>query len=268
MDFATISDLLVKGLCIVAIGLLLSKVNARRRRGRAKVSYWRDFPGLLWGEVKWRLGIRPKGGAVPKMPVMPPRTKTQDGPLTETTGPKVAPMPKPASLPRTYRHHDKLDLSELPDVSEFPYRQRFKFLTDRERAFYDLLRTSCAKEGYRACPKVRLADVFWVPGDSTNQDQEFWKWFSPIARRHVDFLVLDTNDAALFAIELDDTTHDTLERTQVDLFKDAVFSSAGLPLIRTRIVPDLPGMDSCVTLGTKRASDFAGKRPVEPIDFP
>lgn len=159
----------------------------------------------------------------------------------------------------------KLDLDNLPDLQTFPYRTRFKFMSDYEKIFFDLLYESAALVGCRVCVKVRLGDIFWVPGDSTNQGKEFWKWFAPISSRHVDFLVLDPEDKMLFALELDDPTHDTKKGKQSDKFKDAVFSSAGFPLIRVREYLDPLAVDGLFIFATRIARQNAGKRPTEVI---
>jgi hypothetical protein len=53
-----------------------------------------------------------------------------------------------------------------------------------------------------------------------------------IDRKHVDFLLVRSGDLApLAGIELDDRSHEAPERQARDAFVDAVFASAGLPLL-------------------------------------
>jgi len=53
-----------------------------------------------------------------------------------------------------------------------------------------------------------------------------------INRKHVDFLLVRSNDLAPVAgIELDDSSHEEEDRQQRDVFVDEAFASAGLPLL-------------------------------------
>ncbi len=110
---------------------------------------------------------------------------------------------------------------------ELPYRQRDDFLSAAELSFYRVL---CTAIGDRAviCPKVNLADIFFVA--RLNENQSFR---NKIDRKHVDFLLCDpATMRPLCGIELDDSSHSRRDRQDRDEFVDQVFDVAGLPLIR------------------------------------
>jgi hypothetical protein len=112
-------------------------------------------------------------------------------------------------------------------ATELPYRQRDDFLSPAEFSFYRVLCTVVGDQGV-VCPKVNLADIFYVARPNENQSYR-----NKIDRKHVDFLVCDPTTMRLrFGIELDDASHGRRDRQDRDEFVEAVFEVAGLPLLR------------------------------------
>ena len=110
----------------------------------------------------------------------------------------------------------------------YPYQAR-PLLTKREHHFYRLLRREADRYGLIICPKVGLKDLMTVSGA-----RHYMRHFRLIAQKHVDFVVCDNNLHVLFAIELDDSSHDTREAQRRDRFKNKAFRAAGIPLKRIR----------------------------------
>lgn len=111
--------------------------------------------------------------------------------------------------------------------SDLPYRLRDDFLSAAELSFYRVLASAV---GNRAviCPKVNLADVFFVVRPNENQS-----FRNKIDRKHVDFLLCDpTTMKPVCGVELDDSSHARRDRQDRDEFVDQVFHVAGLPLVR------------------------------------
>lgn len=114
----------------------------------------------------------------------------------------------------------------------FPYRTRDDFLSPAERSFYQVLR-SVAGRRYLICPKVSLADLFFV---KSGDPREYRVYTNKIDRKHVDFVLCNPETLApLAGIELDDKSHQRTDRKQRDEFVDGVFSAAGLKLLRLRV---------------------------------
>ena len=112
------------------------------------------------------------------------------------------------------------------DADSFPYRTRDDFLSPAERSFYLVLKNMLG-EHFTICPKVSLADVFFVTRPNENRSA-----FNRINRKHVDFLICKPQTMQPhFAIELDDRSHQNPDREERDEFVDAVFEAASLPLI-------------------------------------
>lgn len=113
------------------------------------------------------------------------------------------------------------------ELVELPYRIRDDFLSPAERTFYAALATAIADRGV-ICPKVRLGDILFAT-DKRNS----WKHSNRINQKHVDYLVCSVEGMRpLFAIELDDSSHQREAARERDRFKDAAFAAAGLPLVR------------------------------------
>lgn len=106
----------------------------------------------------------------------------------------------------------------------FSYRLQNHFLSKGELAFYESLKLAVGDQGI-ICPKVRLADIFYVPNNNYAQRNR-------IAQKHVDFLICDpVRLQPLVGVELDDKSHQRPERQERDQFVDEVFRVANFPLV-------------------------------------
>jgi hypothetical protein len=115
-------------------------------------------------------------------------------------------------------------------VDIFPYRVRDDFLSPAEHSFYQVLRQMVG-EHFAICPKVSLADIFFVYRPNENMSA-----YNRINRKHVDFLICDPKTMQpRFAIELDDRSHQRPERQERDDFVDGVFEEARLPLVHVPV---------------------------------
>lgn len=108
----------------------------------------------------------------------------------------------------------------------YPYAARH-LLTKREYRFYLLLRDVADEYHYIICPKVGVKDLL-----SVTDQKQYMKYFHKIAQKHVDFVICDRDLHVLFALELDDSTHDTRDARKRDHLKDKAFAAAGIPLKR------------------------------------
>ena len=108
----------------------------------------------------------------------------------------------------------------------YPYAAR-NLLTKREYRFYLLLREVADEYHCIICPKVGVKDLL-----SVTDQKQYMKYFHKIAQKHVDFVICDQDLYVLFAIELDDSTHETRDARKRDHLKDKAFAAAGIPLKR------------------------------------
>ncbi len=114
-----------------------------------------------------------------------------------------------------------------------PYAKRDDFLSKAEFSFYKVLNNVLNEQEYIICPKVSLMDLFFV---TDTKKESKMTYINKINRKHVDFLVCNQkNMNPIFAIELDDSSHNKSSRIARDEFVDKVFKAAGVPLIRFKV---------------------------------
>jgi len=116
---------------------------------------------------------------------------------------------------------------EASDNETLPYHVRDDFLSAAETAFYNVL-SSVVGTRVVICPKVRLADIFFVGRPHENRAV-----LNRIAQKHVDFLLCEPGTLTpLLGLELDDASHKRDDRKARDIFIERVFDTAELPLLR------------------------------------
>ncbi|MDO8987670.1 MAG: DUF2726 domain-containing protein [Coriobacteriia bacterium] len=142
-----------------------------------------------------------------------------------------------------------------PSDKSLPYRKRDDFLSPAELSFYRALSAAVGTQAH-ICPKVNLADIFFVVKPNENQGAR-----GRISQKHVDFLICDAQSMKpLAGIELDDSSHSRADRQERDALVDGVFATAGLPLVR---VPTAASY-SPANLALKLATHLSGTAPVVP----
>ena len=109
------------------------------------------------------------------------------------------------------------------------YYLRQSLFSPAERSFFGVLET-LDYDGVTIASKVRLADIFGIKKGLERGDRQ--RALNRISAKHVDFLLIQKSDGRpILGIELDDSSHEADERVARDSFVDAVFSSAGLPML-------------------------------------
>jgi hypothetical protein len=130
------------------------------------------------------------------------------------------------------RQEDKPDEAapERIETEVYPlaYQVRPSLLTKAERSFYGALRQAVRDE-WLIFAKVRLSDIVTVPRGVAGWQTQFNRGQS----KHADFILCDAATLRVVAaIELDDASHQRVDRQERDAFVEEVFATAKLPLIR------------------------------------
>jgi uncharacterized protein DUF2726 len=114
-----------------------------------------------------------------------------------------------------------------PSSESLPYKKRDYLLSAAERSFYEVL-CGVVDSQLHVFPKVRLADLFYLPRGTEN-----WRAHrNRIQSKHVDFVLCDRqNIAPLLVIELDDASHEREDRKERDAFLDKALAAASLPIL-------------------------------------
>ena len=112
------------------------------------------------------------------------------------------------------------------DAERLPLKRK-KLLSSAELNFYHVLKSIIPEDREITC-KCRLEDIAAV---ENCPEREAFR--ARIKSRHVDFVIYNPeNGYTDYAIELDDRSHDTEKQKKADAFKDKVFETIGMPLIR------------------------------------
>ncbi len=111
-----------------------------------------------------------------------------------------------------------------------PYERIQSILTPPEQRFYKAL-SFAVKDRAIITAKVRIADIIKVR--HTIPRHSFWRHFSQISQKHIDFVLIDSQDfRTLCLIELDDKSHGRFDRIQRDRFVNQVMAQTEIPLHR------------------------------------
>ncbi len=117
--------------------------------------------------------------------------------------------------------------------TSYQYRKRDFLFSPAERSFLGVLMQSVG-DNTQVFGKVRVADVITPQKGMSRSDWQ--KAFNKISGKHFDFLLCDKNDLSILcAIELNDSSHDSLKRKDRDKFLDSACRSANIPLIKVPV---------------------------------
>lgn len=115
-------------------------------------------------------------------------------------------------------------------AGKLSFERNDRLFSPAERSFLGVLDQILGKE-YRIIGKVNMADII-RPGRSLSASAHTAAR-NKIKSKHVDFAVCDPKTLQIVGvIELDDSSHDKVDRQRRDKFVDAALSSAGVPLVR------------------------------------
>lgn len=144
--------------------------------------------------------------------------------------------PKCMSYQEAGKNCDAMDSHDLEDIDyQKAYQARYLLTKNEWRAFKDLQRITDIKE-YMICPKVRLLDII----EPVKSHKKYMTLFYKVQSKHVDFVICDRNAYIKAVIELDDSSHDRVDRMERDQFVDEILNSIGYKVIHTRtITPDI-----------------------------
>jgi len=160
-----------------------------------------------------------------------------------TKGAPPLPTPNPstsAPAPRSSRISLRPPSRALPPLasltpapkpaSNLPYERIPTLLTAAERDFFAALQQA-APAGHRIFGQVRLANLVQVKPWARRDKSHWWR----IQAKCLDFVLVDSASfAPSLVIELDDRSHDRVDRRERDAFVDDVLASAGIPILHVR----------------------------------
>lgn len=110
------------------------------------------------------------------------------------------------------------------------YESSKSIASETEKLFYNRLKQYCYDRNFTINLKTRLEDL--VKYNNYLTFAEMQKYRGQIKSRHVDYLIVDDDLKPIFAIELDDKSHNRRSAQEVDKFKDELFKKINIPLYR------------------------------------
>lgn len=130
---------------------------------------------------------------------------------------------------RMFKGGHSLLFKYVKDV-EYKYKRKSFVMSRAEHDCYDVL-MSVVGDRYYVFPQVHLSTLF----DGKIWHQSWRGAFSHINQKSVDFVLCDkAYISAVLAIELDDKTHERVDRVIRDDEVDRIFKETGLPLLRVK----------------------------------
>ncbi len=110
------------------------------------------------------------------------------------------------------------------------YTAQSRLMSVAELKFYRVLLLVIPKDCW-VFSQVRLADVIKVRSDLKLNKQQWWRCFSQISQKHVDFVIVRKEDTQIMGvIELNDRSHNEKNRMKRDEFLRKALMYSGVPL--------------------------------------
>ncbi len=120
-----------------------------------------------------------------------------------------------------------------------PYIARGQLVTKSELRFYKAL-VKAVQDDWEIFAMVRIADLLRVEKGHKNHR----KWLNKILAKHIDFVLCHPGTLVPeVCIELDDPSHNRPDRIERDIFVNAAFDAADLPLLRIPTEPSYRARD-------------------------
>ena len=112
------------------------------------------------------------------------------------------------------------------------------FLTNREREFFYKLSGLLPAEISIMC-QVRLVDVIAINPKYMINNKAYLGYFRRISQWHCDYVLIDKKFNVKGVIELDDSSHNRIDRIRRDKYFNLALSQADVKLARFKNVSDL-----------------------------
>ena len=128
---------------------------------------------------------------------------------------------------RRYADYDERKYKEKTKKDIYKSKPPF---TNSELAFFKQLNKHLKDKEVFVLSKLRIADFVSLKEYMSKYD--YRRYFSQIAQKHVDFIIVDNYWKILVLIELDWNSHDTEKTIKSDIFKNDLFIELWLPFER------------------------------------
>lgn len=115
-------------------------------------------------------------------------------------------------------------------IVQHPYKLKSSLLTPNELDVYSRLK-QVLPQGTVLIPQVHYIELL----NLKEGNQQKYAAKNKVDRKSLDYVIFNETDfSPLLAIELDDRTHEWINRMEKDNFENGIFEDVGLPLLRIR----------------------------------
>lgn len=120
-------------------------------------------------------------------------------------------------------------------ITPYVYTRRDSIATPAEQEFFHRL-AEVTQGKYLVLPQIHLSSL----AVNKTVGKYHKAGFQRINRRSVDYILADRQTLApVYAVELDDSSHNTVKARAVDSLKEEILNQIGIPLVRFRNVHHL-----------------------------
>lgn len=135
----------------------------------------------------------------------------------------------------------------------YKYKAKECLMTQSEIEFFKIL-TSITKDRYYVFPQVHLSAIL----EHKIAGQNWRNSFSHINGKSVDYVLCDMASLKpIYAIELDDKSHEAQSRMKRDREVERIFASTSIPLVRFKDYKSLTSEDIIECLRNARSSTIS-----------
>ncbi len=135
---------------------------------------------------------------------------------------------------------------------KYKYEKHKALFSAAEINFKNALSQAIVNPNLVVYGKVRIADIITPSINKKFNNKMWWKAFTKISSKHVDYVICDKrNYSVLCVLELDDQSHNTSKAKQRDSFVNKAYKSAGIELIRVKASSNYP-QDVLLNLFSKK----------------
>ena len=132
---------------------------------------------------------------------------------------------------------DKQKGSTAKKAANIDYSKAYQakyLLTKNEWHEYKKLKELAAGKGLQICPKVRVLDII----EPRTSKDHYMTLLNKVQSKHIDFLVTDNDLRIMGIIELDDNSHNKMDRQERDEFLDTILKSVGYKVVHTKSITE------------------------------
>lgn len=123
------------------------------------------------------------------------------------------------------------EINKINSKPQNAYSKKQKLLTYNERLFYKVMKEALKDQEIIILTQVVLYEI--IQTNKENIDK--YLYFNKIKSKSIDYVLTDNDFNILLCIELDDISHNRIDRVKRDEFINRIFRETGTKLLRVPV---------------------------------